>query len=217
MYEQGFSQRAQSPTVYNAPGTARDPKYRVAAQSAALGVQRSERRGKLPGDESLIGHWSAWLRGALKLGRIEYPRVERLVFVCKGNICRSAYAAAYAEQRGHRAVSCGLEARAGLPADPDAARAATRRGVLLDDHLTSRWLETPLQSGDLVLAMEPWHLDRIGAGPSAAGAQIGLLGRWAEKPRWTIPDPYGDSEEAFARCFALIESSVQGIEARLAE
>ena len=56
--------------------------------------------------------------------RIDWDKIERLVFVCKGNICRSAYAEAVAKSLGVSAISCGLSTKLDAPANADAIEIA---------------------------------------------------------------------------------------------
>src|SRR5262245_66201200 len=63
------------------------------------------------------------------LGRIEWSRVRRLVFVCHGNVCRSPYAEARVRQRGVRAASFGLVTTGGVAANAVAQRIAGARGA----------------------------------------------------------------------------------------
>ena len=63
-------------------------------------------------------------------GPADRGEVRRLVFVCKGNICRSPFAEAVARAAGADAVSYGLDARDGLPANPSAIRTARKFGLV---------------------------------------------------------------------------------------
>jgi protein-tyrosine phosphatase len=152
--------------------------------------------------------FASWFRGGLGPRDVDSRRVYRLVFVCKGNICRSAYAHALACEKGLAAASCGVETTANLPADDIARRVAATRGVSLDDHRTSRWADLELTSNDLVLAMEPWHVGSLRERVADVGAQVGLLGLWAQPGRRTIVDPYGRPEADFRACFDLIDAAV---------
>jgi protein-tyrosine-phosphatase len=164
---------------------------------------------------SQYGRKSGWLRhqyarvldkaGAhAAMRRIDWDAVSRLVFVCQGNICRSAYAEARARKSGLSAASFGLGARDGDAADPKALEAASKRGVDLGGHrATSRDRFAPRQ-GDLLLAMERSHL----AGLSAPEGRVTLLGLWASPPRPHLEDPYGLSRGYFGTCFSVIDDAV---------
>jgi protein-tyrosine phosphatase len=151
---------------------------------------------------------ASWLGRGLRPQDVDCRRVDRLVFVCKGNICRSAYASALARDRGLVAASYGLETTPGLPADGVAQSVAAARGVNLDDHRTQHWIDAELTPRDLVLAMEPWHMRRLRRRAASSEAQVGLLGPWAQPGRRKIADPYGRPEEDFNACFDVIDAAI---------
>jgi protein-tyrosine phosphatase len=129
------------------------------------------------------------------------------VFVCKGNICRSAFAEAVARRAGLHAVSYGVATRGGDPAEPRAVSFAREYGIDLSPHITQRIDQYVPLAGDLVSAMEPDHLRRLGV---AGGAQLTLLGLWG-----AIPSPswlhrrgggsYGREAFLWRRCWAEIQ------------
>ncbi len=57
-----------------------------------------------------FGHYRAYCQ-------IDWDSIDRLVFVCKGNICRSAYAEVVAKSIGIDSISCGIDTVTGLPAN----------------------------------------------------------------------------------------------------
>lgn len=148
--------------------------------------------------------------------RIDWPRVSRLVFVCKGNICRSAFAAQQARLLGHHAASAGLEADPGKPADERAQAAAQRRRVDLSQHRSQTLAGLAPQAGDLLIAFEPEQARKLCAQTATLpGVQVTLLGLWHRQPWWPyLHDPYGHSEPYFDLCFERIEQSLLGLLAR---
>lgn len=160
---------------------------------------------------------AAHFRGVPWLGSIDWSRVSRLVFVCKGNVCRSVYAEYRMRLLGHSAVSCGLETHGGVPANGDARRVAAERGLLLEGHLARPLGRLPagLSKEDLVVAMEPWHADRLVAHCRAVGAQLTLAGVWASEPRLQIRDPYGNTDDVFRNVFDQLDSAVSAISDRI--
>jgi len=142
--------------------------------------------------------------------RLDATRIERLVFVCKGNICRSAYAHAVASARGLRAASFGLDTPGDEPADPVAARNALARGVSLATHRTSSSRSFALEPTDLLVVMEPEQAQELEL--LEGRHQVTLLGLWSKPRRPFIQDPYGRSDEYFQTCFGLIDSGVHGLE-----
>jgi protein-tyrosine phosphatase len=142
------------------------------------------------------------------LRRIRWDHVERLVFVCHGNICRSAYADARARLAGLRSASFGLAARDGDCANAVAHARAAARGVDLSAHRATSASGALIRAGDLLIAMEPGHLRPLA---QVATAPTTLLGLWATPPRPHLEDPYGLSLEYFDTCFDVIDSAVEHI------
>lgn len=158
-----------------------------------------------------IRHYLAqleWLAGRLDAHTaLEAAAVHRLVFVCLGNINRSAFAEAVACQHGAHAVSIGLSTTTGAPAFITAVHTATRFGLDLGQHAATDLGDYRYQAGDLLLVMEIRHLHRLrahGIPPQA----IALLGYWSRPRRLHLHDPHTLSDDYFLSCFSLIHSAV---------
>ena len=80
--------------------------------------------------------------------------MRRLVFVCHGKICRSAFAQAVAQREEFRTAGFGLSTTSGLPAHSPVAAEAARRGLPLDAHRTTALGNFAFEPGDLLLVME---------------------------------------------------------------
>lgn len=157
-----------------------------------------------------------WLGQFRELKRIDWDRITRLVFVCKGNICRSAFAEGVARRAGLNTVSYGVDTRGGDPAEPRAVAMAREHGIDLERHITQRTDDYTARPGDLIVAMEPDHLRLLNAASAPNnGAQQTLLGLWQAMPSPYIHDPYAASDEYFRRCFAGIIEAVEGVRTRL--
>lgn len=132
--------------------------------------------------------------------------VRRLVFVCHGNICRSAYAEALARRAGLNTASFGLSAGSGNPVHPPLAEVALARGVDLSPHASTAVADYAPAEGDYLLAMESRHLRRIARDPRIAALPRGLLGALAGFPH--LHDPY-EIEPAYTPvCLTRIERAV---------
>jgi protein-tyrosine phosphatase len=150
-----------------------------------------------------------WATGMLDpFGRVEWERVDRLVFVCRGNICRSPYGEAVARARGLAVTSFGLEADPGVAAHGPAERVAAERGVVLGAHRARARAQVALGPGDLVLTFEPWQARALRRSTAGTGAQVALTGLLIRPRRPHVEDPYGLSDEYFRECFAAIEAAV---------
>jgi protein-tyrosine-phosphatase len=142
------------------------------------------------------------------LRRVDFPRVRRLVFVCKGNICRSPHAEALARQLGLQAISAGTDAIVGAPADARAIRIGSHQGIVLTSHRSRPLHTVVLHESDLVIAMEPQHMAMFQSAASIANAQVTLMGLWCTPQITKIEDPYGQSEECFVRVFRQIATGL---------
>lgn len=150
------------------------------------------------------------LGGYRKDCEINWATVARLAFVCMGNICRSPYASARARSLGVPAVSFGLQAADGAPADPVALRNALLRGVDLSAHRSARAESTSFASDDLIIVFEPVHLAEVRR-RSTRGTPVSLLGVWAQPKRPHIQDPYGRRDRYFQQCFSVIDANITAL------
>ena len=145
---------------------------------------------------------------------VEWSLVRRLVFVCRGNICRSPYASLRAQSLGLPAASFGLDAAEGVSANPAAATNALMRGVDLSAHRSARIEPAHLADGDWVIVFEPAQLAEVrrsvGNRPPAT-----LLGVWSRHCRPHIQDPYGRSDRYFQQCFSVIDENIAELFGRM--
>ena len=149
----------------------------------------------------------------LRIPEADLRNVRRLVFVCHGNICRSAYAAAFTRCEGMQAISCGLSVSVANPAHGPIVEAAARRTVDMTSHRSTSVGQIIPQPGDLFLVMEVRQLARLRNDPRFAHARIDLLGRYGGKPH--LHDPYSLSNEFVETSLSDIERSVSRLLAKL--
>lgn len=150
------------------------------------------------------------------LAQVDPTRVRRLVFVCKGNICRSPYAEARAKRLGLAAVSAGIDACTGASANESAIRIAELRGIDLKTHSAARVDSLELDSGDLLVAFEPSQVSALAEEALWSGAQLTLLGLHSRPLRPHLEDPYGLSDAYFNTCYSLIDSGLERLASKLA-
>lgn len=143
--------------------------------------------------------------------RVEWDQVQRLVFVCSGNICRSPFAEAYAHDLGLAAVSAGLHCQGGASANDSALRVAKEFAVDLKSHSSQRIDDAALGVQDLTLYMEPGHLLEAAERGLHRDCQAALLGSFLSPRIPYIPDPYGTPDEYFRRCFSWIVSAIDSL------
>lgn len=136
-------------------------------------------------------------------------QVRRLVFVCQGNICRSAFADVVARRVGLRSASFGLSTTTGRAAHDPAIAAARALGHDLAQHRAVDMADYVPQAGDLLLAMEVRQLHRLAADPRLNHLPRALLGRWTVPVLPHLHDPYGLDDPYMATCLARIEQAVE--------
>lgn len=160
----------------------------------------------------------AWLQFLVDRGRREPfllarpERVRRVVFICLGNICRSAYAHGVARTLGMASVSAGLSTTTGA-APPDAAISAARRqGQDLSSHRATDLRDLELRSGDLLLVMEACQARelrrRLGG---RIDIDIALLGLWCTPPMPHLHDPYTLGDAYFDTCYTRVRQAVTAL------
>jgi protein-tyrosine phosphatase len=111
---------------------------------------------------------------------------------------------------GVHAVSFGLDAADGGPADPTALQNALRRGIDLSAHRSARIQSARLADGDLVIVFEPQQIAEVRrrAGDRTPAK---LLGIWSSPVRLHIQDPYGMRDRYFQQCFAVIDANITAL------
>lgn len=160
-----------------------------------------------------IADFARWRLGLLnRYLHVDYSNVDRVVFVCKGNICRSAYGEAKFNMLSGGAVSAGTEALDGGPANEDAIRVGRQFGVDLLSHRTRNIRASIWKKGDLFVCMEKMHADVVVNVVDMSDKQILLLGGLNGLPR--VSDPYGRSDEYFSIIFARINQLIDSLVAR---
>lgn len=176
-----------------------------------------ERYGSQRGFARTYWHRVRYLLGYYRdYQQVDWKAVDRLVFVCKGNICRSPYAEAVACSVGIPSVSCGIDTRTGVPANTDAIRAAADRGIDLRGHKAMSLKSLDVGTRDLLITMEPWQLEYLRR-ELGENCRHSLLGLWGYPVSPHIEDPFGTSAAYFDRCFEYIEKSVHAIAKRFSE
>ena len=146
---------------------------------------------------------------------------HRILFVCYGNINRSALAEALAThetaEQNIEFRSAGFHPVEGRPADSTMQQIAASRGIDLSSS-SSTILDADLAGwADVIFVMETGHLERIEQLSSTLRGKTFLLGSLTPAdgdPE--IDDPFGKPVDAYERCFTRVEASVQAITISLA-
>lgn len=146
---------------------------------------------------------------------IDFTKINRLVFACAGNICRSPFAEAAARKHGVNCMSFGLDTRGGDPADPRAIEIGRQMRLDLDSHVSQTLSSYKPEPGDLLVVMEPLHLKMLPE--SLRNSPVTLVGFWLQSPIAYLHDPFNTTLEYFEKCEHIVKISVDNLVAQLSQ
>ena len=114
--------------------------------------------------------------------------VGRLVFVCKGNICRSAISSVLARNLGGFDVaSFGIDTETGKEANKRISEICLEMGVDLSAHRATSMKAFVPRAGDIYFCYEPAHCEILKA---SGFDSIVLFGGMERPKKYYIHDPY---------------------------
>ena len=147
--------------------------------------------------------------------------MERVLFVCLGNICRSPLAEGVMR---HLVEEHGLEDRievdsagtgawhVGESPDPRSMEVAARNGVSLDGQAARKVRPSDFRHFTRVMAMDGAILrDLQGLAPPDARAEIRLLREYDPQGPGDVPDPYYGGADGFDRVYEMVERSCRAL------
>ena len=156
---------------------------------------------------------SATFRFGLKSRKIyeTLPRgIRSILFVCKGNICRSPFAASYLGAKLKErncpieVSSAGLESTPGRKANPVASTVALQDQISLAAHVTKPITRDLVRRADLIVVMEfTQYVELLKKYPEAQ-RKVFRLGDFHNRLAKEIWDPYGGTHADFEFCFRMI-------------
>jgi protein-tyrosine phosphatase len=144
--------------------------------------------------------------------------MNRILFVCLGNICRSPAAEAILRAKAvERAISLQIASagtggwHTGDGADPRMTRAAARRGYRLDRHRARQVQFSDFYEFDYLLAMDLRNQsDLLAMAPPNRECDIRLFLDFAGGETRETPDPYYGGSDGFERVLDLLEAASEG-------
>lgn len=188
----------------------RDPRPGIEDMRRSL-ADYSERIGHLLSERRLLRRQhAAWQKGLLPRRLREG---SRLLFLCYGNINRSAVAEMLARKRlpAHFTLeSAGFHPQAGRPADPVMVEVAARHGHDLSGSRSRQLSAEMVDRAHLILAMEPAHVRRAAELFPGSASKTYLLGPAAPAAvsNGVIADPYGKPPQAYEQCFLQLDQCI---------
>ena len=147
---------------------------------------------------------------------------RHVLFVCRGNICRSPMAMALAR---HRLTQARLDGRVEIDSAgyydwgpfPREAHAFARRAVeqlcgsdLLAEHLAKRWTTSMVEQHACVIVAEDWMRADFPAGRTVTLRELG-------SEKGDVDDPYGGDFDTFLDCAREMDRLISSGWQRLVE
>jgi len=150
-----------------------------------------------------------------KIGVINLIHV---IFICTGNICRSAMAEGYLKYRLKElgleekviVSSAGTRATQGEKSPLNAKMAIEKYGANIQAHTASTLENANIEDADYILVMTERHkLDVVARYPKQED-KVKLLGEYAKDKKYKeIDDPWGYSFEVYEKCAKEIVDSIE--------
>jgi protein-tyrosine-phosphatase len=174
-------------------------------------LQTARDVGAIPGALYLRARAGTWL-ARRRNGPSALPaRVGSILFVCHGNIIRSALAEALAKRElppgNVRIGSAGVGAQPGRESDSRARAVARELGISLDGHRARPVTDALLADADVVFVMDELNAGLLLALHPQAERKVRFLGEWHRGARSrVISDPYCGSLEDVRACGQQIEA-----------
>lgn len=151
---------------------------------------------------------------------------KSVLFVCKGNICRSPFAEHLALKlqgegivSGMKFGSAGLEVPKPISSPKDAIQGARPYGIHLENHRSQAISLELVESYDMIIAMEVWQYTALRSSFERHHEKLFLLPLLDPKELTTyrgyaafnVQDPYGGPPRAFAECFERVSTCLKGL------
>lgn len=143
--------------------------------------------------------------------------MDKIIFICTGNTCRSPMAEGLfrahggEDKTGLTAASAGLFTQDGMPASQNAVAAAAELGADITAHRSRMLTPDMARDAHYLVCMTGAHYDRLcELFPDCADKVFTLLPE-------DISDPFGGDLETYRRAAAEIDKGVRSIIERLAK
>jgi protein-tyrosine-phosphatase len=146
---------------------------------------------------------------------IQAATAHSILFACKGNICRSPFAAEYARRILPQRVAV---ASAGYHPEPlrrcpgEAVAAAARLGIDLSSHRSAVLDGGMIAGADLIFVFDDENLERVLLDFPEAADRVFYVGSLGGSPgegrEFAIPDPWGGDAATFGRCYTSIRAAL---------
>ena len=143
---------------------------------------------------------------------------KKILFICTGNVCRSAMAEAMSKKmlkdfglKGIKVWSRGLAGSRMIQVPEEVLKLMDQEQSNLDTHISAPLTAKDLSKADLVLVMESYHQERIIADFPEVAGKVFLFKQFAGAGDGDIEDPIGMEEKDYRACKEEIKNYLQKV------
>ena len=146
-------------------------------------------------------------------------KVKHVIFICTGNICRSAMADGYLKYRlrqlgkdlNVKVSSGGTHAVQGEESPTFARKAIEKYGANIQTHTATTLENSDIEKADYILVMTERHKRDVIRKYPELEEKIKLLGEYAKDKEYEeIDDPWGYNFNVYENCAKEIVDSIEG-------
>ena len=137
-----------------------------------------------------------------------------LMFVCKGNICRSPFAQRYVQKKlkqFEQVNSCGYFPKSDRPSPENAVLAASQYGVELSPHRSNEISSSAIDHSDVIFVFDFENYHTVRSQFPRSKGKVFLLSWIVENSPIEIVDPYGGTVEDFKLTYAKIRAALDSL------
>jgi protein-tyrosine phosphatase len=181
---------------------------RIVAQTVRAQIEPVMRRlRRSSANQDLLRHHKA------VLAQIGNRPVNKIAFICLGNICRSPFAAHLAQEQIATAeiVSAGFHHKVGRPSPDKIVRIGSDFGIDLTQHRSQLVNTQLLKDADLILVMDSANMRQMQQAFPEQLARTTMLGLFAPTPKPSISDPYTAGAAETLKICVQIREAVSGL------
>lgn len=147
----------------------------------------------------------------IKKAMIKLSDLNTILFVCKGNICRSPFAQYYAKKKLPKSIdilSSGYYSETGRKCPMKAIKAAKEFDINLENHLSTQVTKELIQDVQIIYVFDEENKHVLDILFPYAKNKIFLLGALFEIFPKIISDPYGKRYSQYRKTYQLISNSI---------
>jgi protein-tyrosine-phosphatase len=149
---------------------------------------------------------------------------KKILFICTGNVCRSAMAEAMCKKllksfglKGIKVWSRGLAGSRMIQVPEEILKLMEEEQTSLGKHISKPLKAKDLAKADLILVMENYHRERIVADFPELTGKVFLLKQFAGAGNGDVEDPIGLEEEDYRACKEEIKNYLHTLLIKLQE